>query len=119
MRQDGARTKRELLEELKITDRRLKFWVTFYKLPVNRRGRGSTYPRESVEALRLITRLSESGLFTMKFVDELLKARAHGAGADLAELLRASAQFAKLGGVGFVAERGARPGASRMGADLL
>lgn len=119
MRQDGARTKRELLAELKITDRRLKFWVNFYKLPVNRRGRGSTYPRESVDALRLITRLSDSGLFTMKFVDELLKARSQGAGVELTELMRASMSFAKLGGLGLAGERGAKQATARMGADLL
>ena len=30
-------TKWELLKDLGITDRLLKFWVAWYKLPVNRR----------------------------------------------------------------------------------
>lgn len=73
-----ALTKRELLKELGITDRLLKFWVGWYKLPLNRRGRGSTYPPHTVETLRLIKRLADSRYFTMRFVRDLLRASEGG-----------------------------------------
>jgi len=71
-------TKWELLKDLGITDRLLKFWVAWYKLPVNRRGRGSTYPLETIERLRWIKRLADSRYFTMRFVRELLRASQGG-----------------------------------------
>lgn len=67
-------SKRELLKDLGITDRLLKYWVGWYRLPLNRRGRGSNYPPKTVETLRLIKRLSESKYFTMRFVRDLLRA---------------------------------------------
>ncbi|MBI4179061.1 MerR family transcriptional regulator [bacterium] len=74
----GNLPKREILKELAITDRLLKYWVGWYKLAINRRGRGSTYPSGTVESLRLIKRLSDSRYFTMRFIRDLLSAR----GAD-------------------------------------
>lgn len=71
-------TKRELLKDLGITDRLLKFWVGWYKLTVNRRGRGSTYPAQTVETLRLVKRLSESKYFTMRFIRDLIRSTQGG-----------------------------------------
>ncbi len=65
--------KQAVLKELEITDRLLKFWMNWYKLPVNRRGRGSTYPARTVETLKLIKRLADTRYFTMKFIRDLLR----------------------------------------------
>lgn len=78
MSPDQALSKKELLKELGVTDRLLKFWVSWYKLPVNRRGRGSTYPAQTVEKLKLIKRLADSRYFTMRFVRDLLQASQPG-----------------------------------------
>ncbi len=80
---DQALSKRDLLKELGITDRLLKFWVGWYKLPVNRRGRGSSYPAQTVETLRTIKRLADSRYFTMRFVRDLIHASQGGPRMDL------------------------------------
>lgn len=71
-------SKRELLKELGISDRLLKFWVGWYKLPINRRGRASNYPHRTIETLRLIKKFSDGRYFTMRFVRDLLRAAEGG-----------------------------------------
>ncbi len=78
MATEQSLSKRELLKDLGITDRLLKYWVGWYRLPLNRRGRGSNYPAKTVETLRLIKRLAESKYFTMRFVRDLLRAAEAG-----------------------------------------
>lgn len=80
--------KRELLKELQITDRLLKFWTMWYKLPINRRGRGSNYPPDTVECLRIIKRLSDSGYYTMKYIRDLLAVARGGDRENLERMMR-------------------------------
>ena len=58
----------DVIELTGISERNIKFWVAEYRLKVFKEGRKNLYPPITITLLNLIKELTESKLFTTKFI---------------------------------------------------
>ncbi len=69
-----------------ISQRNIKYWCNKYEIPVEKAGRSNIYPPETVNALRLVSLLSNSNFFNHRFI-RLHVQRALGRPVDQLEFL--------------------------------
>ncbi len=55
-------------EETGISERNIKYWSQKYELPVAKDGRRNVYPERTITLLKLIELLSDTELFTHRFI---------------------------------------------------